>query len=557
MNRKFLPIVIFIFLCTPVSAEMAVTNKIIEDFDAKTGIVISSPANEENNIFIDLGTSQGIKVGDLFSVIGERSTIIHPTTGKEIVLEPSVSSVLAITRAADQYSYAKVILGSSPSAGESVSRFTGLSAYFVDSSEQGRAIFSQLRDKLQHIEWLGYLSGAQSKAPESFRGLVFTLAGAKLTVDYAPDWPVASYPVDGSRNEKRVPDNPATPYLGRGLPFLPYPDRVASLSLQPISGDILIRDKELLIASGSQDEIVISSSIGTVPQEIVRFPVPHRNKLLAVRWWQPDTSKQPILALTTWDGQDVEGMLLQLENNQVTELSVGLPYIYGTFDLNGDKIPESLFGQPFDRQDFYGQPIRKFSLKNDESLSQQEPTLPFPRSFRVLGSLVTDFTGDNEVEFIAINDQKLVIRSVADKIIHRSERNVGTGLSSLTYDLDPSQDFSPVIRVNIEPSPVLVTASGGQEQFLIFPRQEGIDSSYSPITSNSNTNSFGSLTFDGEHFIESTLPYRLQGLIASMAESLGKVWILLSLDNPDDTSNNGSGAELMSTEMNPGNRTGR
>ena len=551
MNRKFLPIVIFIFLCTSVSAEMAVTNKITEDFDAKTGIVIPGPANEKNNIFIDLGTSQGVRVGDLFSVMGEPSTIIHPSTGKEVVLEPSVSSVLGITRAADQYSYAKVIRGISPSAGESVRRFTGLSAYFVDPSEQGRAIFSQLRDKLQHIEWLGYLSGARSKAPESFRGLVFTLAESKLTVDYAPDWPVASYPVDGSRNEKHVPDNPATPYLGRGLPFLPYPERVASLPLQPISGDILIRDKELLIASGTQDEIIVSSSVGAMTQEIVRFSVPHRNKLLAVRWWQPKNSKHPILALTTWDGQDVEGMLLQLENNQITELSVGLPYIYGAFDLNGDKTPESLFGQPFDREDFYGQPIREFSLQSDTSLKQHEPRLHFPRSFRVVGSLITDFTGDGEFEFIAINDQKLVVRNAADKIVHRSERNVGTGLSALTYDLYPSQAFSPVIRVNIEPSPVLVNTSGGQGRFLIFPRQEGISSSYSPITSNSNTNSLGSLTFDGERFIESTLPYRLQGLIASMAENLGKVWILLSLDDPEGTSNNGSGAELMSTSPQP------
>jgi hypothetical protein len=62
------------------------------------------------------------------------------------------------------------------------------------------------------------------------------------------------------------------------------------------------------------------------------------------------------------------------------------------------------------------------------------------------------------------------------------------------------------------------------------------------VASTSTTNRLGSLVFDGTRFIESTVPYRLEGRIAAMAQEDGKLWILLSAANSDT----GRGAELLS-----------
>ena len=144
--------------------------------------------------------------------------------------------------------------------------------------------------------------------------------------------------------------------------------------------------------------------------------------MLSVRWWQPEGSSRLFLALTTWDGEKVEGMLLRLDGDQVTEFRTNLPFMLGAFDLDGNRTAETLIGQPFNRNDFYGQPLREFSISADNALQQNTPSLSLPASFRVIGSLLTDLTGDGKFESISISDSALVVRNSSDlSLIHISE----------------------------------------------------------------------------------------------------------------------------------------
>ncbi|MAB53419.1 MAG: hypothetical protein COA98_07935 [Candidatus Neomarinimicrobiota bacterium] len=541
MHRKILPVVILIGFCQAAIADGLARDEIIHDFEARQGVVIPGPDSNTRSTYIDLGTSQGVSVGDLFSVTDPGQTVTHPATGEEMTLESEASALLGITRANENHSIARVIKGAPPKTGEKVRRFWGLDAYFIDPQDQGRELYSELRSQLPHIYWLGYSSGDEASAPDGFSGLVFRYTDSRLNVDHVPDWPIASYKIQGSQNGFD-PQPLVQADMGQGLPPLPYPERRALLETQPISSDLIVNGPELLIAAGTEDRITVSSYQAEAIQQIVSFPIPHRNRLLSVRWWQPEGSSRLFLALTTWDGEKVEGMLLRLDGDQVTEFRTNLPFMLGAFDLDGNRTAETLIGQPFNRNDFYGQPLREFSISADNALQQNTPSLSLPASFRVIGSLLTDLTGDGKFESISISDSALVVRNSSDNVIHRSERNVGTELSSLSYELNPSQAFSPVAHVNIEPSPVLLNGPENQKRFLIFPRNGRSDTPISSVASTSTTNRLGSLVFDGTRFIESTVPYRLEGRIAAMAQEDGKLWILLSAANSDT----GRGAELLS-----------
>ncbi|WP_420389539.1 hypothetical protein [Marinobacter sp.] len=547
MLRNILFIAFLLGLGSSAIAEETLEDKVIRDFGPKTAVVVSGPASESRQIYIDLGKLDGIRVGDLFSVSGPEQTVKHPSTGVEITLESEASALVGVTRINEDYASAVVIDGPSPETGQEVRRFRGLKAYFIDPSGKGRELYTELRTQLSHIEWLGYSLQDEADLPDGFNGLIFRYTASKLTTDYTSSWPVASYPIEG--NSDAVSAQRASElYQLEGLPSLPYPERLASLPIQPVSSDILVKDKRLLIAAGTMDQITVISypGVDTQPEEnatqVVSFSVPHRNRLLAVRWWQPKGHPKPFLALTTWDGLNVEGMLMELDGNQVTEFRTDLPFILGTFDLDRNQIAESLLGQSFNRNDFFGQPVHQFSISAENTLQQHSPSLPLPPSFKVLGSLIADLTGDGKFEYIVIHDQRLVVRDSAGSVIHKSERDVGTGLSSLSYDLYPDRPFSPVVDINIEASPLVRDASGNQKQLLIFPRRGTSGDTFSQATSSATTNRFGALVFDRDRFMESTVPYRLEGKIAAMALDGSEIRILLS--TPD--SGNEPGAELLS-----------
>ena len=128
MHRKILPVVILIGFCQAAIADGLARDEIIHDFEARQGVVIPGPDSNTRSTYIDLGTSQGVSVGDLFSVTDPGQTVTHPATGEEMTLESEASALLGITRANENHSIARVIKGAPPKTGEKVRRFWGLDA---------------------------------------------------------------------------------------------------------------------------------------------------------------------------------------------------------------------------------------------------------------------------------------------------------------------------------------------------------------------------------------------------------------------------------------------
>ena len=506
------------FTSTQILAQSVSLNQIVRDLGEKTGTVIRS-SDKGGNLLIDIGGQQAIEAGDIFTGSSASDTVIHPTTGEKIRVSPKAMTIVGVTQVEKDYSYATLISGPPPAAGDKIVRLGGVPAYFIDPAKEAGPLFIKLRERVPHIQWLGYLSGADAKVPENFVGLVVRLDGEQMTVDYTPGWPVKAYTLDNSN----VPTSRSR--LNSPAPEFPYPEPVLSLSRATIAADMTTVDDQLLIASSTGESVQIHVRNGENAEQLAEMPIPNRNRLLAMRWWQPGVGQPVMLALTMWDGESAEGALLKWDNNRLTTIKASLPFIMGTFDLDGNGSREELLGQPFERNGFFGQPIYRLAVDAAGELETAPLSYPTPDKFTVTGSLIADFTGDGKNEFIDIRDRKLTIYSATGEEIFRSASKVGTGVTRLSYDLYPSQQFSPLVEVMIEAPPTLMKLSGSEQNSLVFSTIAGGGISFgNPSTRSSPLSILG---FPGNQFIESTV-YTLEGSILSTLNDAGRLYFLTS-----------------------------
>tara|TARA_R110000824_G_scaffold79_7_gene294 strand:- start:1220 stop:2845 length:1626 start_codon:yes stop_codon:yes gene_type:complete len=514
-----LSLVLFLaFTSTQILAQSVGLNQIVRDLGEKTGTVIRSSDNG-GNLLIDIGGQQAIEAGDIFTGSSASDTVIHPTTGEKIRVSPKAMTIVGVTQVEKDYSYATLISGPPPAAGDKIVRLGGVPAYFIDPAKEAGPLFIKLRERVPHIQWLGYLSGADAKVPENFVGLVVRLDGEQMTVDYTPGWPVKAYTLDNSNVST------SRSRLNSPAPEFPYPEPVLSLSRATIAADMTTVDGQLLIASSTGENVQIHVRNGENAEQLAEMPIPNRNRLLAMRWWQPGAGQPVMLALTMWDGKSAEGALLKWDNNRLTTIKANLPFIMGTFDLDGNGSREELLGQPFERNGFFGQPIYRLAVDAAGELETAPLSYPTPDKFTVTGSLIADFTGDGKNEFIDIRDRKLTIYSATGEKIFRSASKVGTGVTRLSYDLYPSQQFSPLVEVMIEAPPTLMKLSGSEQNSLVFTTIAGAGIFFGNASTRSSPLSI--LGFPGNQFIESTV-YTFEGSVLSTLNDAGRLYFLTS-----------------------------
>ncbi|MBW2409475.1 MAG: hypothetical protein JRF72_06715, partial [Deltaproteobacteria bacterium] len=109
-----------------------VEDDIARDFGPIAGYVVMQEGGE---FIIDLDASHGIRLGDIFAVVGPGKEIVHPVSQKVLGRLETVKGVLKVTRLAGGYSFARA-LDESPaiSRGDAIRRYALLPAIFWDYS---------------------------------------------------------------------------------------------------------------------------------------------------------------------------------------------------------------------------------------------------------------------------------------------------------------------------------------------------------------------------------------------------------------------------------------
>lgn len=548
MRQWFVCLLLYIAVPSQVLAQTSLVDQVFERMEATEGYVIRVTGEGVQDVYVDLGVEDGARAGDLLTVQGGSETIIHPVTGAKITHALPPKAVLGITRSANDYSVAKVLSGGGVIEGSRVKRFSGVPARFEDLTGQGQSLYRELRDGLTELEWQGSFQGSPERSVDDYQGMLFTLTNDRLNISYGQSWPVLSISHDVTSGQVGNSGN------GGGIEGNGFREAqlIATIEQPAIAADFLEYQGGQLLVSGTDSELNLSSIDATGVHQLASMSIPHRNRLLAMQWWRPSLDSPPLLALTTWDGNNIEGMLLMLSGQKLEVVQLNLPFILGAFDLDNDGVREALLGQTFTRKNFFGGIIKSMELSCDgnhcDELRAKEPAMALPSDFSVLGSVIADFTGDGELEYAVIRDQKLTIYRSNGRKVYQSNSRVGAGLSTLNYDLNPSQQFSPRQHVYFDSAPLVVSGHGRTKSSLIFARAAYPKFSL-PEAGAAERNQLTSLQYENNRFQQRSITNEMDQPISALTLNSGRLLLLLSGAQSRQINGETSGGRLMSVRL--------
>lgn len=499
----------FIIIGGEIAVQAAVVDDIAKDFAPISGYVVMREGDE---YIIDLDDRRGIATGDIFSVIAPGKKIVHPVSQKVLGTLEEVKGILKVTRIKKGFSFARPVgKPKNIKRGDPIRRYGNLPAIFWDYTGNGQSFFIQLQQTLPDLKWLDY-NKAQSSRPrlpaassETRNSLTFILTGGGVEVrdpefrvirsydpppslskrDTAPSKAakvaVTSSPVIAAAPPK-AEDSLKTPVSTgkkaddekKVFPLFSEVQNIANLPGVSLITDFINYDDLVLLATtnGSRIQVFnVAHDVKPIAQGSPSYPV----KILSVKWWSPDNRRKLYLATNTWSDRDkkVRGSLFLLDGDKLIPTIQNIPRILGTFDLNNDGWPETLLGQEFVGETFFGRRLNKLKISGNK-ISYLKSNIQFPRHFTVLGSVIADVTGNGQLETVYIRNRILYVYS-GKKRLYKSPKQMGGSLSFLTYDIDPTFKDVKTTTVEFEISPVVTDLDGdGHPEILAVASDKSI-----------------------------------------------------------------------------------
>jgi hypothetical protein len=374
-----------LLIATVSSSRAEVPEEIARDFAPLPGYVVK-PADGE--FLIDRGAADGIAAGDLFSVLRPGEQIVHPVTGKVLGTLDRVKGFLQVTRVRPGYSHARSLEEREKIVpGDVIRRFERIPAAFLDTTGRGRPVYDRLRTALPGLEWRMVAASADGQAslPEGTM-LAFVLEDSRLEVR-GPDRTLRSYEMEGGKGggtllptaSRESADESPT---GRGLLSGGKRGPVGKASSADVAvrgelpaGTIMadfVRDGDRLLLAVTDGTRIDVFAVGDNLVRLGGGEPPRSGGVYSLHWWRPRPDGSPLLAATVavdenqaysqTTGQTVIGVIFSFSDGRLTPIPEELPFLLGSFDRDGDGIPETLLGQSFDRDIFFGDRVREIRL---------------------------------------------------------------------------------------------------------------------------------------------------------------------------------------------------
>ncbi|MEZ4485053.1 MAG: VCBS repeat-containing protein [Syntrophotaleaceae bacterium] len=450
------------------------------DLQPVSGYVVL-PVQDE--FLIDLDASKGVAVGDLFAVVQPGEKIVHPVTGAVLGTLDVRKGLLQVTQVKTGYSQARLVAAAGEIVrGDQIRRFENLRAAFWDYTGKGEAFFAQVKEALPALNWQDYATSqasrpAQPEAPAAAGlDLLLVLDNNKLTVRDGSFGILHAYPAPaGMQPAVSAPLQPAAPYKLEAAPQVltvsgvryeatfPGFKSLGALGFTAVMADFLEVDGQWLLAATDGKTIKLLE-VGEAATPLAEVMPSDLAQVLSLHWWQP-SSDQVCLAVSGWKDNKLSSSLYLFADGRLTLIDEYLPYLFGSFDRNGDGQRELLLTQSFDREMVWGTLIKEGHLVG-RNFTVQDLSFELPRRFTVAGSMMADLTGDGKTETVFVRGGLLYIYA-GTKQLYRSPKMMGGTLSRFLFEKDPNARETETNYAAFEVPPVAADLDGdGQLELL-------------------------------------------------------------------------------------------
>lgn len=451
----------------PVLADSFSYKTLEKDFKPITGMIVG---NYKSEYLIDLDSSHGISIGNIFAVTRKKEKIMHPETKKVLGILDKKVGFIRITRIKDGYSFAEAIDNNDETIamGDIISRFTDMETVFWDYTGNSEDFFSSVTKTLPGLSWIDFRK-AQELKPQSpdytstgKPRIFFILTGQRLEIR-DPDFRLlesysGNFMSSSAQGRKKTADD-AAPSIQYNKDAIDYKNPYKGYQLLgtfnesiTISDFIRFENRKLIATTDSRRVSIYSFEQSL--KKISEIKNPGLGKILDLNWWCPKENGQLFLAVTYWLHDKINSDIYKLENTNLTPEVKNLPYFSGTFDMNDNGVPETLMVQNFDREKFWGNTIRSAFFDNG-NIQYRKSSLELPGLFCVGGSLMSDIDRDGNVEAIFVRKRRLYVYK-GKKLVYKSAKAVGGGLSSIEYKAMNSDVLTRDLVGTVELSPIAV-----------------------------------------------------------------------------------------------------
>ncbi len=467
-----------------------------QDFSPIEALVINVEAEE---VILDKGRADGLHPGDIFTVYKLGKELVHPVTKKVIGhLKVPVGKV-EVRRLDQNFSTAIILSGEEIKVGAPAVRFQDLRVLFLEVAPGvGDQILPLLKTKLSGLtfvqrpgvtfeslspEWLSregfdlvFVADQRVLRVYNARLEVLQIYGlAGVVSAKVPQAPVPSAQATGPQvppaqappSQVPPPQAPPPPQVAQAPPagVSPGPYPYSTLRYQRPAAPSFRR-------VGRLNEVVIDFDIGDVdrdgrPEIVYLTPTTlFITKYRSAGAWKYEykgfgrilnfsLGPRGWIALNVYvDKEGMRSQLLRFYQGRFEVKVKDINLILGFFDFDGDGVRETLLGQTYDLEDFFGMPVFELRPKRGGGLEYHR-RVKVPLNFKILGAAFADLDGDGEREIISMDNAHKLCVFRGTKSLWKSNRKVGgsvyailvsTGRSSRSYKRAIAAEVEPVVR---------------------------------------------------------------------------------------------------------------
>ncbi|HID97714.1 MAG TPA: hypothetical protein EYP57_05955 [Thermodesulfobacteriaceae bacterium] len=445
-------------------------NQIVKDLSPVQATVMKGP---DGKILINRGAEAGVHVGNLWTIYKKGKPVIDPETGNEIGNLPTPVATAVVVQTEKRFSVIAVKCMAENcliTTGLSARRFHSIPVMFVDPDGRHRDLYEILSSRLPDLRWSAYMNTeVPSSAGSSGYSLVMLARDNKLNLEVSgrtvsvynlgttseaasrPAHPSGYVPVGGpEKAQQPIGDIPGlvTPGLTSEIPIDAY---------RPVGTlGYLVYDLEIerLDASGTPYFVYLNEK-GVFVQAIgqkKRYFYAYKGfgELINI-----SVSPAGLIALNIYD-ERTRGMhsrVIKFDDGRFLTVAQEIKYIISFLDLDGDGLRESLVGQSFDDEDFFGASV--FTLDISKGEIHKKKYLKVPYNFSIFGAFWCDLTGSGYQEIVYYNDGGKLVVSRDGKTVWQSQDKFGGSIRVVDFeysDLQPGVATAKPIRVWSKPA---------------------------------------------------------------------------------------------------------
>lgn len=339
------------FLAAP--AAVALPVGVVEALRPVDGVVIKVAGAE---YLLDIGSSDGLREGDLVAVLAPAEELAHPTSGAVVGRIERARALLRVVRTQPEFCWARLL---PPTADvkptEAVRRFAEVPALFVDRRGDGHPLLTELQQALPHLAWRPWGETAPAGP-----GVLFLLDGTTLSLRDDRGALLGTWPVPAASAVPAaavVPPAPV-PAAAAAPPLLPLP-----VKFQGKASGVAIADSDgdgaAEVAVALETHIEIGRVAKQSWQPVARIDLPGMLRILTLDSADLDGDGRAELLVTAVRGSQLAAQVWGWDGSRYRQLAGDLPWYWRALDWpESAAVVVGQSGDDFTRGGYGGKPFR-------------------------------------------------------------------------------------------------------------------------------------------------------------------------------------------------------